>query len=120
MHSSGKRFYVLREKYLVLLISFFFCEQPPEAGGETPLCRSDVLFEALAHEVPEFIESCKNLGVRYTNIMPPNEDEESGQGRSWCSTLSTNKKLFAEERLHDLGYHSGSGRKMAASGWSHR
>jgi len=83
---------------------FFFCEQSPETGGETLLCRSDVLFESLAHEVPEFIESCKNLGIRYTNIMPLNEDEESGQGRSWCSTLSTNKKLSAEEKLRHLGY----------------
>ena len=83
---------------------FFFCESPPETGGETSLCRSDILFESLKKKVPEFIESCKKLGIRYRNVMPANQDEESGQGRSWRSTLSTDNKLFAEEKLRSLDY----------------
>ena len=37
-------------------------------------------------ELPEFIISCEQLGVRYANIMPFEEDPRSGQGRSWKNT----------------------------------
>src|SRR5438067_1508239 len=33
---------------------FFFCEQPAATGGATPLCRSDVLWERLSEQVPQF------------------------------------------------------------------
>ena len=84
---------------------FFYCEKASRVGGETPLCRSDILFHQLVMEVPEFIDSCEKLGLRYTNLMPDKINQESGQGRNWRSTLGVTDRLSAEELLSDLNYH---------------
>ena len=83
---------------------FFFCETAAHADGQTPVCRSDVLLERLAQRDPEFVDACAALGVRYSNVMPAEDDPESGQGRSWRSTLGVEDKNRAEERLEKLGY----------------
>lgn len=82
----------------------FFCEHPADEGGATPLCRSDVLLQRLEQELPPFIAKCEKLGVRYSNVMPCFDDQESGQGRSWQSTLNTDSKEEVETRLEDLDY----------------
>ena len=53
---------------------FFFCEQASESGGATPICRSDILLEHLKREIPEFVESCESLGLRYSQTMPAEND----------------------------------------------
>jgi Taurine catabolism dioxygenase TauD, TfdA family len=83
---------------------FFFCEQAAERGGATPLCRSDVLLEELRKRAPGFVADCAEKGVRYSNVMPDIDDPDSGQGRSWRSTLSTENKSVAEDKLVKLGY----------------
>lgn len=83
---------------------FFFCEKPADAGGATPICRSDVLYERLCKERPEFARRCEVEGLRYTNVMPPQSDLASGMGRSWQSTFSAETREEAEERLRGLGY----------------
>ena len=83
---------------------FFYCEQAAHSGGATPLCRSDVLLQELEKQAPEFVAACAEKGVRYSNVMPNIDDPESGQGRSWRSTLSTNDKFAAEDKLRKLGY----------------
>ena len=83
---------------------FFYCEQAAISGGATPLCRSDILLQELAKQAPEFVAACSKLGVRYSNVMPNIDDLESGQGRSWRSTLSTDDKSAAEDKLRKLGY----------------
>ncbi len=83
---------------------FFFCEQAAEGGGETPLCRSDWLLEDLDAALPEFTARCRELGVRYRNEMPAADDAQSGQGRSWASTLGVDDRAGAERRLEKLGY----------------
>ena len=83
---------------------FFFCEVAPESGGATPVCRSDWLLRRLRERVPEFVARCERLGVRYINIMPAEEDMESGQGRGWCATLGAKNRAEAEVRLQSLGY----------------
>src|SRR3954468_11396441 len=75
---------------------FFFCEQPAEHGGATPLCRSDVLWERLAEQVPQFARDCEEKGLRYTNVMPGEDDPKSGMGRSWQSTLRAKTREEAE------------------------
>ena len=82
----------------------FFCEIAPQLGGETPLCRSDVLFERLAERCPEFVAKCEQSGLKYTNVMPGADDPNSGMGRSWQSTLGVDTKEAAEARLNELGY----------------
>src|SRR4051812_44612755 len=75
---------------------FFFCEQPAAEGGETPLCRSDVLWERLAARCPGFARDCEAKGLRYSNVMPGENDLASGMGRSWQSTLRATSREEAE------------------------
>ncbi len=83
---------------------FFFCEHPASAGGATPLCRSDILLQQMEALMPEFVAACEHKGVKYTNTMPDEEDLQSGQGRSWRSTLNASDKTGAETKLQSLGY----------------
>ncbi len=83
---------------------FFFCEVAPEVGGATPLCRSDVLYQRLTERCPDFIRDCEEKGLQYTNVMPSENDPESGMGRSWKSTLGVDSPQAAERRLAELGY----------------
>lgn len=83
---------------------FFYCEVAPESGGATPLCRSDWVIERLAEEAQDFVARVEAQGVRYTNVMPGDDDAGSGQGRSWRSTLSVADRAGAEVRLGELGY----------------
>ena len=83
---------------------FFFCEQPPEKGGATPLCRSDVLLDQLKSRAPEFAQACQEKGLKYTNVMPAAADHSSGMGRSWQQTFNISTKHEAEARMEKLGY----------------
>ena len=83
---------------------FFFCLQPATAGGQTPLCRSDVLFEQIQRELPQFAANCEALGLLYSNVMPSEDDLASGMGRSWQSTFAARDRDAAEQRLSALNY----------------
>ena len=83
---------------------FFFCEQPSTTGGATPICRSDVLWEQLSKQCPQFARDCETKGLKYTNVMPAENDANSGMGRSWQSTLRASTREAAEVRLKSLGY----------------
>jgi len=83
---------------------FFFCEQAAESGGATPICRSDILLQQLREQLPDFVAYCENKGVRYSQTMPLEEDLDSGQGRSWQSTLSAENRQQAETKLRHLNY----------------
>jgi alpha-ketoglutarate-dependent taurine dioxygenase len=83
---------------------FFFCEQPADTGGATPLCRSDVLWDRLKAARLEFARECESKGLKYSNVMPAQNDPSSGIGRSWQSTLRADTREGAEERLRALGY----------------
>ena len=84
---------------------FFFCNSAADQGGATPICRSDQLLKALELELPALSKDFENKGLRYTTHMPPNDDAQSGQGRSWASTLSVESKDEAEKKLSELGYN---------------
>lgn len=83
---------------------FFFCQSAADEGGATPLCRSDKLFEALKAENPQLADDFKQKGLKYTTTMPAADDANSGQGRSWKSTLSVETVEEAEAKLSELGY----------------
>ena len=82
----------------------FSCEVAAQEGGATPICRSDVLFERMQSECPEFAQACEQRGLSYTNVMPDSDDPQSGMGRSWRSTLGVESKQEAEARLAELNY----------------
>jgi hypothetical protein len=83
---------------------FFFCEQPAETGGATPICRSDVLWERLKERCPAFARDCETKCLRYSHVMPNENDAASGMGRSWQSTLQAATRGEAETRLRELQY----------------
>jgi len=83
---------------------FFFCKAAAEHGGATPLCRSDMLFTALQEQSPELAEKFKDKGLKYTTHMPSADNLQSGQGRSWKSTLGVENKEQAEIKLAGLDY----------------
>ncbi len=82
----------------------FYCEIAANEGGQTPLCRSDLLLAAMEQEIPELVSEFETKGVQYTNTMPAQDDAGSGQGRSWRSTLGVGSKDEAVTRLLQLGY----------------
>ena len=83
---------------------FFFCETPAAVAGATPICRSDVLWERIRAELPDFADAAESRGLLYTNVMPDEDDPESGQGRSWRSTFHAEDRAEAERRMSELGY----------------
>jgi hypothetical protein len=83
---------------------FFYCEHAAAEGGATPICRSDILLERLREHCPRFVADCEKKGLRYTNVMPADNDPTSGMGRSWQSTLRAQTAEQAEQRLRELGY----------------
>ncbi len=83
---------------------FFFCQSAAETGGATPLCRSDSLFTELEKQAPTLAKDFEEKGVKYTTRMPGADDANSGQGRSWKSTLSVDSVEAAEAKLAELGY----------------
>ncbi len=83
---------------------FFFCEEAAESGGATPLCHSGLLWERLESAEPAFSRDCKEHGLKYTHVMPPENDAASGLGRSWRSTFSVETREEAEARMYSLGY----------------
>lgn len=83
---------------------FFFCEKAAEQGGATPLCRSDVLFERMQKQLPDFAADCVSKGLLYSHVMPAADDAASGMGRSWQSTWKATTREEAEARMASLGY----------------
>jgi len=83
---------------------FFFCEKAADTGGQTPLCRSDVLFERMRSDLPQFAADCEQEGLLYWDVMTGADDAKSGMGRSWQSTWNAQTKDEAESRMSELGY----------------
>ncbi|MDO7084937.1 TauD/TfdA family dioxygenase [Pseudocolwellia sp. AS88] len=81
-----------------------FCEEAADHGGATVICRSDEIYKQLVEFDPETTNKLEQVGIKYTTIMPGEDRPESGQGRSWRSTLSVSDVARAEEKLKELGY----------------
>ncbi len=84
---------------------FFFCKSAAEEGGQTPLCRSDMLFhDSSSNTCRHLAADFMSKGLKYTTQMPAEGDPNSGQGRSWRSTLSVQDAAQAEQKLAELRY----------------
>ena len=83
---------------------FFYCEMPPDHGGETPLCLSNLAYERIKQAEPELVEELALKGVKYTLILPDNDDHSSNSGRGWQSAYMTSSKTEVEELLNNQGY----------------
>jgi hypothetical protein len=63
-----------------------------------------MLFEELAQQMPALAADFVSKGLKYTTQMPSEDDHNSGQGRSWKSTLRVQNDIQAEHKLAGLGY----------------
>ncbi|KAL2816971.1 taud/tfda taurine catabolism dioxygenase [Aspergillus granulosus] len=62
---------------------FFYCADPPDTGGETPINNSVILYERLAQRHPEFIAELQQKGVKYQLFYPNTaRDQTSSPGTS--------------------------------------
>jgi alpha-ketoglutarate-dependent taurine dioxygenase len=82
---------------------FFYCEQPPETGGATPILPSGEVYRRMQAKHPDFIEKLETLGVRYCRIMPRENDPSSAIGRGWKATFNAETIQEAEAALSKLG-----------------
>jgi hypothetical protein len=80
---------------------FFYCDVPPQEGGETPIILSNVVYEKINKEFPEFVKELKEKGIRYTRILPLENDPTSGVGLSWPSSFKTDSKEKVEEMCRE-------------------
>jgi alpha-ketoglutarate-dependent taurine dioxygenase len=81
-----------------------FCEEAADHGGATVICRSDEIYKQLVEFDAETTNKLEQVGIKYTTVMPGEDRPESGQGRSWRSTLSVSDVAGGEEKLKELGY----------------
>lgn len=82
---------------------FFFCEEEPRRGGETPIVLSHYVYERMKERYPDFVEKLEKHGLIYTRILGQGDDPSSPIGRGWQSTFLTKDKSIAEERAARLG-----------------
>jgi hypothetical protein len=82
---------------------FFYAETPSQQGGATPILRSDELYARINKYHPDFIQQLKDRGVRYTRVLPAQDDPSSPIGRSWPSTFQTTDPQEASRIASTLG-----------------
>ncbi|KAI3766534.1 hypothetical protein L2E82_16598 [Cichorium intybus] len=77
---------------------FFFCDEEPGKGGETPIVLSHVIYEKMKERHPEFVARLEEHGLTYTKVSSEEDDPSSITGSGWKSTYMTDDKHVAEER----------------------
>jgi hypothetical protein len=59
---------------------FFNCDVEPKEGGETPILLSNIVFEEVKKERPQLIEKLNQKKLKYTRIIPEDDDPSSPIG----------------------------------------
>ena len=80
-----------------------FCDQPAEYGGETPIIDSTELYHYVHSHFPKSKQKT-NKGVKYTRVIPDEDDKTSPIGRSWKNTYAVETKEELEKKLSNEGY----------------
>lgn len=82
---------------------FFYCMKPPVKGGETPIVLSNLVYERIKQEFPDFVRELEEKNVRYVRVLPENDDPSSAIGRGWKSTFAVQTKQDAERVGKEMG-----------------
>ncbi|XP_023729382.1 clavaminate synthase-like protein At3g21360 [Lactuca sativa] len=82
---------------------FFFCDEEPGKGGETPIVLSHIIYKRMTEKHPEFVSQLEEHGLTYTKVSNEEDDPSSFTGSGWKSTYKTDDKTVAEERASKLG-----------------
>ncbi|KAL7580999.1 hypothetical protein ACA910_005810 [Epithemia clementina (nom. ined.)] len=81
---------------------FFYCDTPPEEGGETPIIDSTLVYRFAKENHPEFIEKLFKVGARYIRTLPPEDDPLSPIGRSYKNTWHVQTPQELEAKLSKI------------------
>ncbi|CAN8100387.1 unnamed protein product [Discula destructiva] len=84
-------------------VLFFYCQQAPTRGGQTPLALSHLVYERVRAEFPAFVAALEDKGVRYVRVLPREDDPSSAIGRGWKSTFAVARKEDAERVGREMG-----------------
>nr|XP_043618534.1 clavaminate synthase-like protein At3g21360 isoform X2 [Erigeron canadensis]XP_043618535.1 clavaminate synthase-like protein At3g21360 isoform X2 [Erigeron canadensis] len=83
---------------------FFYCDEAPEQGGETPIVLSHIIYDKMKEKHPEFVAKLEEHGLTYSVFIKNDKDQPSMiDGRGWKSVYNTDDKKVAEERAAKLG-----------------
>jgi hypothetical protein len=82
---------------------FFYCDTPPDTGGETPIVLSNRVYQRFHEISPDFADQMEEHGARYVRVMPEEDDNSSPIGRSWCATFQTGDRAAAEVAMRAAG-----------------
>ena len=77
----------------------FYCFVNDGEGGSTPIIRSDMVYDWLVENHPDFIQQVKDKGVKYVSFAPPEDELSSGFGRSWKSMYNVKTREEAEKEI---------------------
>jgi len=80
---------------------FFYGDVAPESGGETPVLLSNEVYKRMVEKHKDFVDQLEQKGVKYTRILPEENDESSPQGRGWKATYCVNTKEEVEKKLKE-------------------
>lgn len=84
-------------------VLFFYCMKSPPEGGETPIVLSNLVYERIRGEFPQFVSELEQKGVRYVRVLPEANDPSSAIGRGWKSTFAVDTKEDAERVGKEMG-----------------
>ena len=82
---------------------FFYCLVAPKFNGETSIIRSDLCFEEIQKQQPEFCSKLEKEGVVYHRVIPGDDDPTSPVGRGWRSTFQAQDEATAIKNAKNLG-----------------
>lgn len=82
---------------------FFYCDIAATKGGATAILHSNEIYEKFSEISPKHAKEIEDQGVRYTRVMPDQDDHLSPIGRSWRSTFLTDSKEDAENKMREMG-----------------
>ncbi|KAH3797946.1 uncharacterized protein LOC127838140 [Dreissena polymorpha] len=84
-------------------VLFFYCDNPPAEGGQTPLVISTEVYKAMRARDGMFVDALEEKGVVYNRVLPDGDDEKSPIGRGWQSTYQTTSREEAESKCKEQG-----------------
>ncbi|KAI3397828.1 hypothetical protein diail_10361 [Diaporthe ilicicola] len=84
-------------------VLFFYCMRAPPEGGETPIVLSNLVYERIRGEFPDFVSELEEKGVRYVRVLPEVDDPSSAIGRGWKSTFAVDTREDAERVGREMG-----------------
>ncbi|GJQ08606.1 hypothetical protein GpartN1_g397.t1 [Galdieria partita] len=82
---------------------FFYCDVEPPSGGETPILLSYLVYQEMKKRCPRFVAELEQKGIKYTRIMPEEDDPSTPIGRGWRSTYDVKSREELEHRCRQLG-----------------